>query len=330
MAGWLHYLAFDLFVGAWVARAAYADGVPHLAVVPLLLVTFLFGPAGYLASLAVRSAWRAGGGGRNGPRPPGSPGPDPWLMRTAVLCFAAAVPTALAAALDARTVGGANVWMKPLKFEISVAVYLATLAFFMPLASPAFRRSSAGRFVVWSAVAAGTLEIAYIAWRASRAEASHFNTTTPTAGILYGLMGVGALLLMAASPVLAWGVARSDAPRTAPVFRLAVVLGLVTAFVLGTTGGVVISTWGAHAVGGTEATDPVVPVVGWSRVAGDLRAPHFTGLHALQFVPLVGAIAATWFGRWGATSVIAATALYALATAALLVQALAGRPVLPL
>jgi hypothetical protein len=48
-AGWLHYLAFDLFVGTWIARRGGALGLPHALVLPCLLLTFVFGPAGLLA-----------------------------------------------------------------------------------------------------------------------------------------------------------------------------------------------------------------------------------------------------------------------------------------
>ena len=54
LAGWIHYLAFDLFVGNWEARDARERGVPHLALVPCLLLTFLFGPAGWLLYLLAR------------------------------------------------------------------------------------------------------------------------------------------------------------------------------------------------------------------------------------------------------------------------------------
>jgi hypothetical protein len=54
LAGWTHYLAFDLLVGNWEARDAQARGVPHLLLVPCLLLTFLFGPAGWLLYLGVR------------------------------------------------------------------------------------------------------------------------------------------------------------------------------------------------------------------------------------------------------------------------------------
>jgi hypothetical protein len=54
LAGWLHYLAFDLLVGAWITRMARAEGVGHLFVLPCLGLTFLFGPIGFLAYSAVR------------------------------------------------------------------------------------------------------------------------------------------------------------------------------------------------------------------------------------------------------------------------------------
>jgi hypothetical protein len=57
LAGWLHYLAFDLLVGAWEVREARRIGLPHGAVLPALLLTFLFGPIGFLAFLALRGLW---------------------------------------------------------------------------------------------------------------------------------------------------------------------------------------------------------------------------------------------------------------------------------
>ncbi len=54
LAGWVHYLAFDLFVGGWEVRDAQRRGIPHLLVVPVLVLTFLFGPGGLLLYLAIR------------------------------------------------------------------------------------------------------------------------------------------------------------------------------------------------------------------------------------------------------------------------------------
>jgi len=58
LAGWLHYLAFDLFVGAWEVRTARRERIPHLLVLPCLALTFLFGPAGLLLFLCLRAARR--------------------------------------------------------------------------------------------------------------------------------------------------------------------------------------------------------------------------------------------------------------------------------
>jgi hypothetical protein len=57
--GWTHYLAFDLFIGGWEARDARRRGIPHLFIVPALVLTFLLGPVGLLLYVATR--WLAGG-----------------------------------------------------------------------------------------------------------------------------------------------------------------------------------------------------------------------------------------------------------------------------
>ena len=58
LAGWTHYLAFDLFIGGWEVRDAQARGIRHLFIVPALVLTFLFGPAGLLLYLAIRGRRR--------------------------------------------------------------------------------------------------------------------------------------------------------------------------------------------------------------------------------------------------------------------------------
>ncbi|TAG30194.1 MAG: DUF4281 domain-containing protein [Rhodobacterales bacterium] len=59
LAGWVHYLAFDLFVGAWITRTARAEGINHTLILPCLVLTFLFGPAGFLAFTALSAAFAA-------------------------------------------------------------------------------------------------------------------------------------------------------------------------------------------------------------------------------------------------------------------------------
>lgn len=58
LAGWLHYLAFDLFIGAWITRTARAEHISHLLILPCLVLTFLFGPAGFLVFSGLRAVLR--------------------------------------------------------------------------------------------------------------------------------------------------------------------------------------------------------------------------------------------------------------------------------
>ena len=55
LAGWIHYLAFDLLIGAWICRTARHDGLRFWLVAARLPLTFLLGPAGFLAFLIVRT-----------------------------------------------------------------------------------------------------------------------------------------------------------------------------------------------------------------------------------------------------------------------------------
>ncbi len=57
LTGWIHYLAFDLFIGTWELRDAQARGIAHAWLIPCLLLTFLLGPVGLLAYFVMRW-WR--------------------------------------------------------------------------------------------------------------------------------------------------------------------------------------------------------------------------------------------------------------------------------
>lgn len=53
-AGWVHYLAFDLMVGIWEKKNSIKYNIPHLLIVPCLLLTFMLGPLGLLLYLLIR------------------------------------------------------------------------------------------------------------------------------------------------------------------------------------------------------------------------------------------------------------------------------------
>ena len=56
LGGWIHYLCFDLFIGAWQVRDAEANGISRWLLIPCLFLTFMFGPVGLLLYFALRTA----------------------------------------------------------------------------------------------------------------------------------------------------------------------------------------------------------------------------------------------------------------------------------
>ena len=60
LVGWAHFLAFDLFVGAWEARTARREGIPFVFVLPCMALTFLAGPFGFLLFLVLRGRYAIG------------------------------------------------------------------------------------------------------------------------------------------------------------------------------------------------------------------------------------------------------------------------------
>ncbi len=338
LTGWLHYLAFDLFLGNWILRRAQEAELPHWTMVPVLLATFLFGPIGYLAFLLLRASIRATRDDRIARLQARLPGwlreleLEPRLTAAGLAMLALIVPTVLAFAVDPRSIEGVSVWLKPLKFELSLVVYFLTLALVLPLTSAAFQSSRLGRYVFWGVVPAGFLEVAYIGWRASRAEASHYNHETWLSTTLYNIMGVGAVMITLGAGALAWGLARRDAAPLAPALRWSLVAGFALTCLLGIATGALLSGNGSHFVGAIPAQNPAVPGFGWSLAIGDLRLAHFLGLHALQLIPGFGLLvwSLTRQPRVGRAAVALFSAAYAAVTLQTLFAALSAKPLLGL
>jgi hypothetical protein len=228
------------------------------------------------------------------------------------------VPLALAGALDERTLRGANVWLKPMKFALSLGLFALTTAWFVGHLLPAARRLRALDWIVWVLIGSASFELAYIALQAGLGQGSHYNVGDPLHGALYGLMGLGATALTATQPALAWLLLRHADPRRAPAYRLAVLIGLVLTFVLGASVGGLLS-------GLQPPETAALPVIGWSLAGGDLRPAHFLGIHAQQALPLVGLVVAGVKARSASRTVWTAAAVYMLLFVAALAWGLVGR-----
>jgi hypothetical protein len=72
LAGWVHYLVFDLLVGRWEVLDARDRQISHAVVIPCLLLTFMFGPAGWLLYVGIRSAFGRASGASSFSASPGA------------------------------------------------------------------------------------------------------------------------------------------------------------------------------------------------------------------------------------------------------------------
>jgi hypothetical protein len=244
------------------------------------------------------------------------------LTLLALLMLAAMLPTALALGLDERLIRGVNVWVKPLKFMAAMALFSLSTAWFIGLLPEARRRARVVRFIVASIVGAGVFEVGYITVQAALGQASHYNFSDLAHLVLYQLMGAGALLLCATQGVLAVQISRHGRRDVDPAWRLAVVRGLWLTLALGAGAGVVLG--GMQAPAGTG-----LPITGWHGTA-DLRPAHFLGMHAQQFLPLLGLALAGWPVARARRLLNAATLAYGLLWLALMAMGLNGAHPTPL
>lgn len=254
----------------------------------------------------------------------------PVYAALAILLTAAMAPTLVAAALDPRIVEGVGIWVKPLKFEIALALYAGTLAVFSRFVSLRVRAARRYRAFVAIVAAAILYENVWIAGAAAAGTVSQFDVATPLMGNLYTLAGVGAVTLTAASLVLGIAIAANRETELPPAMKLSIVLGLVPTFFAIVPVAGRLSAQGSHFVAGAAGMPTGSwPLVGWATDHGDLRVAHFFATHALHALSLLGlAVVATLGRERGSGAVWLASALYAALVVYAFLEAVAGRPFL--
>ncbi|MBF9237209.1 hypothetical protein I2I05_07350 [Hymenobacter sp. BT683] len=223
--------------------------------------------------------------------------------------------------LDQRTVTGALVWVKPIKFCLSVIAFVWTLGWLLAdLPGPAQR---AVRWLSTGVAVSMLVEQAVIFIQAARGTTSHFNISSAFDGRLFQLMGI---FIMLNTMLTVWAVylVWRHRPHGTPGYVWGVRLGLLLFLAGSVLGGMMIHL-NQHTVGAPDG-GPGLPGLGWSTRAGDLRIAHFIGLHSLQVVPLLG----WWLGRHVPRQAVLFTwlgaAAYAGLVGALFAQAMAGVP----
>ncbi|MEV7400692.1 hypothetical protein AB0N93_09855 [Streptomyces sp. NPDC091267] len=222
-----------------------------------------------------------------------------WHRPLVVFAASMAVLTAVSGVgllVDDRVLAGSAIWFKPFKFAVSFVAYALTLAWMLTLLT---RGRRTGWWAGTVVAATGLGEMAIITGQVIRGKRSHFNHATPFDESLFNAMAVTVVILWTATLVIAILLLRARIADRACAWaiRSGVFLALVGAgsgFLMtqptaaqraaGTldTADVI----GAHTVG-VPAGGPAMPLTGWSTTGGDLRIPHFVGMHALQLLPLL-------------------------------------------
>jgi hypothetical protein len=228
--------------------------------------------------------------------------------------------------VDPRAITGAPAWLKPAKFALSFALYAFTLIWLL-----GFVRGHPWlvRIVAGLTALGVVIEMACIGVQAARGTTSHYNEATPFDAQLWGLMGKLIIVIWAMNLLAALLLLRQRLPD--PAWAWSLRLGLLLTLV-GTAVAFPMTTRGGHSVGVPDG-GPGLPFLNWSTVGGDLRAPHFIGIHALQAMPLVGWYltrrAPGWLGQVHRLLLVFAAALAYLGVILLLLwQALRGQSVI--
>jgi hypothetical protein len=268
---------------------------------------------------------------------------NPPLAALVLAMLALLAVSVVGLVFDPRVITGAPAWMKPAKFAASIAIYGATLLWLLRFI-PDRPRLVAG--ISWLIAGGLALEMVLITVQVVRGSASHFNHATPFDSLVFRIMGgviAGVWLLTVVVAVL---LARRDfaAPAIVWAVRLGIVaalIGMAVAFLMPqptpdqmalldeTESSPVI---GAHAVG-VEDGGPGLPIVGWSTTGGDLRVPHFVGMHGLQAMVLFGwaltSFGPSWLSARGKAQLAIVAGLGWIALTLLLTwQALRAQPVI--
>jgi hypothetical protein len=264
-----------------------------------------------------------------------------WQTSPELIATAALMPVVLAGAvvglvLDHSVITGAPAWLKPAKFAASITIYTVTLAWIFTVI-PEWTRTR--RVIGWITAITMVIEIAIICTQAFRGRPSHFNVATPADAALFMIMGGAILLQTLSTIVVAVALWRHRFEDMALGWALR--FGMSITIVGALTGGLMtrptstqleaaragtrMTLSGAHTVGAPDG-GPGLSGTGWSTEHGDLRVPHFIGLHAIQSLLILALLLARLHIRRNLRvrlTLIAAASYVALYTI-LVVEALRG------
>lgn len=234
-----------------------------------------------------------------------------------LVCLVSSIICLILAGITTTQVMGINAFIKPAKFFVSVWIFCWTMGWYTVLL-PQRRRVL---IYSWGVVVIMTFELAIVTGQATLGKLSHFNISSAFDGLLFSLMGVAITVFTIWTAYIGYLFMRLRTEAVTPAYLWGIRLGILL-FVVFAFEGFMMAMRLAHTVGAPDG-GPGLSVTNWSTGHGDLRVAHFFGMHALQLIPLFGYYVAR--RPW---QVIILTTVYFLVVTWLLIQALAGKPLL--
>lgn len=242
------------------------------------------------------------------------------LMIVGFAHFLLFVVLAIVSQFDSTEIMGINRWIKPMKFAVSIAIYLWTLAIYLNYIRG---WSRAKNIITYGTIAMMLGEIVLIIMQALRGTTSHFNIKTAFDSAIFSTMGIMIAISTVLSGVLLYLYfkAEIDLPQS---IVWGVRLGIILLILAGIEGGLMASLL-RHNIGVADG-GAGLPFVNWSTVGGDLRVAHFVGMHAFQAVPFFAYTLEKYKFNSPVRGTIIFGALYFALFTGIFVQALFGKP----
>ncbi|WP_373495814.1 hypothetical protein [Aquiflexum sp.] len=180
---------------------------------------------------------------------------------------------------DPREVNHENVWLKPLRFAISIWLFTWTFAWFSSYVEIRRRIFNNLNHII---AACMLIEITLITFQAGRGVASHFNVQTAFDAKVFSVMG--AVIGFNAAIVGIWFILFAFWGNGGKSYRTSIIWGVVI-FLLGNFSGYLIIRYGWPTDMLTSQSK--MPLTGWKLTMKDLKISHALGLHAIQILPLI-------------------------------------------
>ena len=203
---------------------------------------------------------------------------------------------------DHRLIREVGVWVKPMKFMLSTALFALTTVWVLKVAHSDLDQIPVYPWIVALLVLTSLFEVVYISHQASQGSASHYNVSDPFHAFMFGVMAVAAVGLTFSQAWLAWEIWNEQKGADLRVETLGVIIGLTMTFVLSTISGFMLG-------GNQPPSGQGIPIVGW-HLYKDIRPAHFLGVHAQQLIPLWGLIAAKFMGTFSTAGLLIGAFLY--------------------